>query len=98
MAHSVPAVGETAPAFDIADALGERLSLERFAGKKVVLIFMRHMGCPICRMELATLKRRQDELAARKAEVIVFVESPAESVSAFAGAGDVRFHLVADAG
>ncbi len=97
MAQGVPAVGETAPAFDLDDARGERLTLERFRGRKVALIFLRHLGCPICRMELANLQRRQDELAQRKAEVVVFVESPAESVSEFARRKDVRFHVVADA-
>jgi peroxiredoxin len=92
----VPSVGEVAPPFNVTDARGESLSLQKLAGKRVALIFLRHLGCPICRMELATLKRRQDELAARNTEAIVFVESTADSVREFATRNDVRFHVVAD--
>jgi peroxiredoxin len=89
----VIAVGDAAPAFEVRDARGEALSLASLRGKKVVVIFLRHLGCPLCRMELAELKRRREEIGA---EVIVFVESSDESVAQFAQRSDVKFHLVAD--
>ena len=96
MRGPIQSVGDAAPDFAVTDARGETLSSAGLRGRKVILIFLRHLGCPICRMELATLKRRQDELAERGAVAIVFVESADESVRAFAGRNDVRFHLVAD--
>lgn len=90
------AVGDAAPAFEVRDARGETVSLAALRGRKVVVIFLRHLGCPICRMELAELKRRHGELAAKNAEVIVFVESADESVAEFARRDDVKFRLVGD--
>jgi peroxiredoxin len=89
-------VGDAAPAFEVHDARGETISLSSLRGHKVVVIFLRHLGCPICRMELAELQRRHGELAAKNAEVIVFVESADESVAEFAKRDDVKFRLVGD--
>jgi peroxiredoxin len=90
------AVGDAAPAFEVSDARGQPIALESLRGRKAVIIFLRHLGCPICRMELAELKRRHGELEAKRAEVIVFVESADDSVAEFARRGDVKFRLVAD--
>jgi D-cysteine desulfhydrase len=85
-----------APEFAAADAAGNPLSRESLAGRKAVLIFLRHLGCPVCRMEIAELRRRGAEFAAAGAEVVVFVDSPEASVKAFVAETKPPFRLVAD--
>lgn len=92
----IPAPGTVAPDFQTQDGRGDALALSALRGKKTVLIFLRHLGCPICRMEIAELKRRAGEFHQAGAEVLVFVDSPDESVREFAAREDVKFRLVAD--
>jgi D-cysteine desulfhydrase len=93
---AIPKVGTQAPVFAVTDGKGASLSLADLQGRKTVLIFLRHLGCPICRMEIAELKRRIGEFKDAGAEVVVFVDSPAESVTEFAQRDDVTFRIVAD--
>jgi peroxiredoxin len=95
-ASAEPRLGEKAPGFDLVDGRGARVSLAALRGGPVVLVFLRHLGCPLCRMELATFTRRAGELRAHGASLLVFVESPAASVAAFAEARAGAFHLIAD--
>lgn len=91
-----PKPRERAPTIETQDARGEPFSLEALRGRKVVLVFLRHLGCPICRMEIAAWKRRTAEFTEAGADVVVFVESPDDSVRAFAQRADVPFHLIGD--
>ncbi len=92
----IPAIGSPAPDFSVEDAWGKPLRLQDLRGKKVVLIFLRHLGCPLCRLEIAQLRQRFEAFRARNAEVIVVVDSPAESVREAAEKQKFPFHLVAD--
>lgn len=92
----LPKPGTLAPSFEAIDGRKEPLGTQQLRGKKTVLIFLRHLGCPICRMELADLKRRIGEFAALDAQVVVVVDSADESVSEFAVREDVKFRLVGD--
>jgi D-cysteine desulfhydrase len=92
----IPQPGTIAPSFSTVDGRKTPLSTESLRGKKTVLIFLRHLGCPICRMELAHLKQRIGEFKALNAQVVVFVDSGDASVAEFAAREDVQFHLVGD--
>lgn len=94
---SIPAPGSKAPAFSLTDGRSKPVSLELLQGKKAVLVFLRHLGCPVCRFELSEWTRRAGEFKAAGAEVIVFVESGDASVAEFAHRKEVDFHLVGDA-
>lgn len=91
-----PPVGTPAPDLDVLDAAGEPLRLADLRGHPVVLVFLRHLGCPLCRLEIAELRRRHDEFAALGATVVVVVDSPAERVAPFVRGEDVPFRLIGD--
>ena len=94
--RALPTVGSIAPDFHVTTGRGAELTLASLRGGAVALVFLRHLGCPICRMELATLQRRHAELTAEGARVVVFVDSPDPSVTEHATKKDVPFELVAD--
>lgn len=91
----MPTPGAEAPPFEVVDGRGERLSLAGLRGRRVVLVFSRHLGCPICRAHLARLQSRR-ELFGEDTAVLVFVQSPASSVAGWTAAHAPFFHLVAD--
>lgn len=93
---SISPVGSAAPAIHAVDGKGETFDLAAQAGKTVVLVFLRHLGCPICRMEIAEWKRRVGEFHTLNAEVVVFVDSPDPSVQEFAKTSGAAFRIVAD--
>ena len=89
-----PTVGADAPEFEAVDGRGEAVRLADLRGRSVVLVFLRHLGCPICRMELAEWSARHGEIASRNAELLVFVDSPADRVAEFAA--QAPFRVIAD--
>jgi len=91
-----PRTGDAAPDLTIDDARGETLRLSDWRGHPVVLVFLRHLGCPICRMELAELRRQHDAFARLDARVVVFVDATPDRVASFAQREDVALHLVGD--
>ena len=93
---ALPPVGAKAPSLSIADVSGETFDPAAAGARKSVLIFLRHLGCPICRMEIAELMRRGAEFQAAGADVTVFVDSPPESVRAFIAERKPPFRLIAD--
>ena len=58
-----------APAWRLPDAQGTMHELREFAGKRLVLVFFRGMGCPHCVEQLRELAERRKALDA--AEVVV---------------------------
>lgn len=71
--------GMQAPDFTARDAKGVEHSLAELNGKKsAVLVFLRYAGCPICQLSLQELKNAHADFEARNAQVMAFVQSPAE--------------------
>jgi peroxiredoxin len=57
---SAGATGSTAPAFTLPTLTGDRVSLEEYRGRTVILNFW-WSGCPPCRAEMPTLQRFADQ-------------------------------------
>lgn len=90
-------VGDKAPDFTAADALGEQVSLSALRKKnEVVLVFLRYAGCPICQLALADLRARHDEFHAAGAEVLAFVQSPRETLEKSGDVSAFPFHIIPD--
>lgn len=89
--------GNEAPDIYAFDANGVQLGLPDYRGmKSVALVFLRYAGCPICRLALHDLKKNYAKFEEKDAEVVVFVQSPLESIEKAGGAGRFPFRLVAD--
>ncbi|HOO57377.1 MAG TPA: peroxiredoxin-like family protein [bacterium] len=88
-------VGEQAPDFSITDAAGKSLTLSEYRGNKsVVMVFLRYLGCPICRLALYDLKKDYARFAELDAEVLAFVQSPPERLAD--AAAEFPFRLIPD--
>ncbi len=68
-------VNKFAPDFDLTDIFGRKVHLRDYRGKKVLLGFFRHAGCPFCNLRVYNLQRRSEELKAKNLEMIFFFES-----------------------
>ena len=68
-------VNSLAPVFNIKDIFGRQINLRDYRGKKVLVAFFRHAGCPFCNMRVHQLQQREDALKAKNLEMIFFFES-----------------------
>ena len=54
-------LGDNAPDFQFDTPWeGEKSFVEAAGGKPAVLVFLRYLGCPICQLDMANLKREID--------------------------------------
>ncbi len=66
----------SAPIFRLPSVFGEEIDLSSYKGKKVLLAFFRHAGCPFCNLRVHTLGKHYDEFKKNNLEMIFFFESP----------------------
>lgn len=72
MQATTPVVGEHAPDATLAAADGRSIRLATlWLEGPLVLVFLRHPGCPFCREMLARLRGAEEELARRGATIAV---------------------------
>ena len=89
--------GAQAPDFTVADARGNRIQLSEFQGRlNVVLVFLRYAGCPICQLSLQELKNAYAGFQARDAQVIAFVQSPADTLNKSGNVDAFPFPIIPD--
>jgi peroxiredoxin len=89
------ALKQRAPDFRAADLNGDAVQLST-VGIPVVLIFLRYIGCSICRDALAELAARHLDIAKQGAEVWAFVPSSSEALREFTQAKKLPFRLFPD--
>jgi len=73
-------VNALAPVFEVVDIFNRKINLKDYRGKRVLLGFFRHAGCPFCNMRVHRLQARYKELKALGLEMIFFFESDAETL------------------
>lgn len=89
--------GEAAPPFVREDIFGERIDLRAYAGKQVLLTFLRNGGCALCNLRIHQLIQHYPELRARGLAILAVFESPVESIKHYVTSRqDVPFPLIAD--
>lgn len=89
------ALGAKAPDFSARDTRGDSLNLARAEGA-LALVFLRYLGCPLCREAMAQLAERYLDIAARGVEVWVIVPSPERAVQSYAQKNQLPFRLISD--
>ena len=84
------------PETDLVTSKGEKISLKKYAGKSVVLVFMRGFSgyvCPYCATYTAQLSLKYEEFKKRNSEVLVVYPTKAdhqEKVDQFIAAANER--------
>lgn len=71
-------VNAPAPLFDLVDIFGRRIKLSEYRGKKVLVAFFRHAGCPFCNTRVHALQEKEEVFKAKGLEMIFFFESGEE--------------------
>jgi thioredoxin-dependent peroxiredoxin len=88
--------GTTAPAFQVQDSFGNPIKLQDYAGKWLLLSFLRNGACAICNLRVHQLIQKFPVLQAHNLEVITIFESPSSSISQFVGKQAAPFPIIPD--
>ena len=88
--------GEAAVPFTAQTIDGTAVSLSQFAGKPVLLMFLRYASCPMCNLHLHDLAKGYGDLRDRGLAVVAFFHSSARAIRAHAGGRGYPFPFVAD--
>ncbi|MBC8143836.1 MAG: AhpC/TSA family protein [Armatimonadetes bacterium] len=95
--NASPLLGQTAPAFTLADPVtGETVSLSGYVGRDVLLIFLRGTWCPYCVAQLETLKQNFAALQDAQIAVVAVVCQSQWSVRLSLRASPLPFPLLCD--
>ncbi len=92
----MPKEGDLAPGFTLLSDTGERVSLNDFLGKKVVLYFYPKDGTPGCTQEAREFRDLAQEFEKEKAVVIGISKDSVESHKRFRQNNDIPFPLLSD--
>lgn len=69
-----------APVFNLTDVFGRNIDLEDYRGKKTLIGFYRHAGCPFCNMRVHALTKLYAQQKFKNLEMIFFFESKKEVI------------------
>jgi peroxiredoxin Q/BCP len=94
---TLPAVGETAPDFDLPASTGKNIKLADYKGKTVVVYFYPKADTPGCTKEACGFRDSADEYKKAGISVVGISPDPIEDVKAFADKYQLNFPLLADA-
>jgi peroxiredoxin len=89
--------GDKIKAFSFADQSGKVCKFpDDFPGEKLALFFLRHLGCPLCKVTIADLKAEHARFAAKGVKTVVVVQSTAKRVEEYARKENLPYILVSD--
>ena len=92
----VPAVGSTAPPFELVNQFGEPVLLQDYRGRTVVLVFYPFAFSGICTGELGDLRDNAAAFEAAGAAVLAVSADSKFSLRAYAEQEDFGFDLLSD--
>ncbi|NQZ76733.1 MAG: redoxin domain-containing protein [Ekhidna sp.] len=67
-----------APIFKVIDIFDREIDLTKYKGKKALIAFFRHAGCPFCNTRVHNLQKHYEVLKSKRLEMIFFFESKKE--------------------
>ena len=89
--------GSMAPSFEAQDAAGKQWKVpQEMGGKYLVLVFLRHLGCPLCMKHIDELNSDAMRFNVLGASVVVVVDGTAERVRGFVSKKNLAIALVGD--
>jgi peroxiredoxin Q/BCP len=92
------AVGERAPSFSAKNLDGAPISLDDYAGRRVVLYFFRRIFTPLCAAETKGFRDNQPELREHGVEVIGVSADTPQTHCRFGSKHSISFPLICDEG
>ncbi len=88
-------VGDPAVPFELESFNQGTIKLEDFFGKqKVVLIFSRYFGCPICQLDLNILLEYQSQIEAKGAKILYITQSEEKVANEFISQKNISFPVI----
>ena len=90
------AEGEPAKNFNVTDVHGKEISLEDYRGRWLYLSFSRYAACPLCVLRFSHLVEAYPDLHEKGLDVLMFFQSPRESVLKYLEEFELPFPVVAD--
>ncbi len=88
--------GTPAPDFQVQDSSGNFIKLQDYAGKWLLLSFLRNGACAMCNLRVHQLIQKFPKLQAKNLEIITVFESPSSSIDQYVGKQDAPFPIVPD--
>jgi len=82
-----------APSFSATDVLGNKITLDDFLGKKVLLTFHRNVGCPICNLRFHEIASQADYFRQHNVVVLAVYESSANHMKQYLD-GNIPFSIM----
>src|SRR5689334_1709485 len=89
-------IGMLAPTFEREDVFGDRLSLQAYAGKHLLLSFFRNGACAMCNLQVHRMIEKYPLYHSQGLEMIAVFESPRESVLQYVSRQNAPFPIIAD--
>jgi thioredoxin-dependent peroxiredoxin len=89
---------QQAPTFTTKDVNGKSIDLKDFQQKKVLMIFFRNVGCPVCNLQFHQLESNAEFFASKNTIVMAIYESTQERMKEFVGNQTFKTILVPDSG
>ncbi|MDK8658709.1 MULTISPECIES: thioredoxin-dependent thiol peroxidase [unclassified Corynebacterium] len=89
-------VGDTAPAFSLADATGNTVSLSDYAGQRVLVYFYPRANTPGCTKEACDFRDSLEELNGLNIAVVGISPDKPESLAKFRDDHNLNFPLLSD--
>ena len=80
--------------FSVVDVNGWPVSLASLKGRKVLLMFMRHVGCPVCNRRMHELLEQADYFQAHNLTVVAIYESTPALMQQYLAGQTVPFTMV----
>lgn len=82
--------------FSTEDVFGNRVRLEDYRGKRLLLSFYRYAGCPLCNYRIEKLTLLMPRFRRLGLELLAVFQSPKDSLLYYVEEKDVPFSIVAD--
>ncbi|TFG03732.1 MAG: redoxin domain-containing protein [Promethearchaeota archaeon] len=89
-------IGQDAPLFKLQSYNAGMIDLEELIGsQKIVLIFSRYFGCPICHLELNQILERYEEIEDKGAKLLYITQSGDKIAKEFIKNKGITFPVIA---
>lgn len=86
-------IGDLAPMFSLESVNMGTVSLKNFEDRRVVIIFGRYFGCPVCQLDFDELLNHR-EMIREYAELVYFTQSSPESARDYISEYEVDFPVI----
>jgi peroxiredoxin len=90
-------MSDAAPDVKLVDDTGRTRSISEFwAGKPLLLFFVRHLGCPLCRAQAAEIRKNVERFTEAGAEIAMITMGTGDDAAEFRKRLELPFTVLAD--